>query len=273
VDLKAPLLTALTLLLCSCGTADRPLTRQQISTIPDLEVVVGVAQDTLAVQEIDPVSLPPPTPQTSSSYQHSGYHRHRHSYRNNQAASDADLGAAVGEAVVMLIVGAVSARQESRRQALQARAAPLRQALDGYDFRAELMQVTSDSLSGVQLTKINVLPTPLTNSYDLPVRWAYDRSTASAVLFFFVSYSFDEGRGGYGLTFKSQALIFPKATDLKALRRRPDEANPIAEGNAIHLKKVEYYLPYDGGPNIREVLKLGAQALAAQLAADLEPAN
>ena len=93
------------------------------------------------------------------------------------------------------------------------------------------------------------------------------------MLFFFVSYSFDEGRGGYGLTFKSQAQIFPKTADLKSLRRRPNEANPIAEGNAIHLRKVEYFLPYDGGPNIREVLKLGAQALAGYLAADLEPAQ
>lgn len=273
MDLRALSLSVIALLLCGCS-AERSLTRQQINSIPDLEVVVGVAQETLAVQDIEPFPMPTLPSQSSPSYSSSSYrHGRRNNYSSSSSSSDAALGAAIGEAVVLLIAGAISARQESRRMAIQARAAPLKQALDGYDFRAELLQATTDALSGVRSVKVNVQPAVLTNSYDLPVRWAHDRSTASAVLFFFVSYSFDEGRGGYGLTFKSQALIFPKTADLKALRRRPDEANPIAEGNAIHLRKVEYFLPYDGGPNIRDVLKLGAQALAGYLAADLEPAK
>lgn len=274
MDLKVSTLAVVSLLLCGC--AETTLTRQQIAAIPELDVVVGVAQDTLAVQQIDPMPIPLPQP-TSTAYQPTPVYRapprNKAAARAQRAEANAALGAAIGEAIVALIVVGIALHQERRRADLEARAAPLKQALDGYDFRAELLQTTTDALSKVQSVKVAVQPAVLTESTDAMVRAVHARSTASAVLFFLVTYSFEEGGGGYGLAFRSTALVFPKAAPLMALRRRPNDADPIAEGNAIHLKKVEFFLPYDPQADIRAVLRQGAYGLANQLASDLEPAK
>lgn len=248
---KALFLAVVSLLLCGC--AERSLTRQQISTIPELEVVVGVAQNELAIQQIDPI-------------QPLDY---RSTYRP-ATGSDGALAVVAAEALVAIIVGGVAGRQQSRRTELQARAAILKQALDGYDFRAELLDATKATLAQVRSVKVDVRSWALTNTFDGTLRRAYADSTASAVLFFLVAYSLEEGRAGYGLVFRSNVFVFPKSTALKALRRRPDDADPVADGNAIHRKTVEFFLPYDGKADIKEVLRRGAWGLAAQLAADLE---
>lgn len=251
MHLQALALAIVALLLGGC--AERSLTRQQLSSIPQIDVVVGVAQDELALQRIEPFQAQlPRTYQTTTS-------------------PDAALGAAIGEAVVGIILIAIAAKRERRRMELQAYAAPVKQALQGYDFRPDLLSATQDTLTKVRSVKVDVQPMVLTDSLAGTVRSAYERSTANAVLFFLAAYSFEEGNGGYGLAFRSSAMMFPKATDLRALRRRPNDADPVAEGNAIHLKTAEVFLPYDGRADIRDVVKQGAQALAAQLAADLEP--
>lgn len=251
---QALALAIVALLLSGC--AEKTLTRQQLSSIPEIEVVVGVGQDELALQRIEPFQsqLPMSTYRTTTS-------------------PDAALGVAVGEAVVMIIAAAIVGRRERRIMELKAYAAPVKQALQGYDFRPDLLSATQEALTRVRAVKVDVQPWVLTSSLSGTVRLAYERSTASAVLFFLAAYSFEEGNGGYGLAFRSSAMIFPKSADLKALRRRPNDADPVDEGNAIHLKTAEVFLPYDGRADIREVVKQGARALAAQLAADLEPAK
>ena len=254
MHLQALALAIVALLLSGC--AERSLTRQQLSSIPEIDVVVGVAQDELALQRIEPFQAQMPTS----------------TYRTT-TSPDAALGAAVGEAVVMIIAAAIVGRRERRIMELKAYAAPARQALQGYDFRPDLLSATQDALTKVRSVKVDVQPVVLTDSLAGTVRQAYERSRASAVLFFLAAYSFEEGNGGYGLAFRSSAMMFPKSADLKALRRRPNDADPVDEGNAIHLKTAEIFVPYDGRANIREVVKQGARALAAQLAADLEPAK
>ena len=254
MPLQALALAIVALLLSGC--AEKSLTRQQLSSIPQIDVVVGVAQDELALQRIEPFQAQLPT----STYK-------------TTTSPDAALGAAVGEAVVGIILVAVAGRRERRRMELQAYAAPAKQALQGYDFRPDLLSATQDALTKVRSVKLDVQPAVLTDSLAETVRLAYQRSTTSAVLFFLAAYSFEEGNGGYGLAFRSSAMMFPKAADLRALRRRPNDADPVDEGNAIHLKTAEIFLPYDGRADIRGVVKQEAQALAAHLAADLEPAK
>jgi hypothetical protein len=254
VHLQALALAIVALLLSGC--AERSLTRQQLSSIAEIDVVVGVAQDELALQRIEPFQAQMPTS----------------TYRTT-TSPDAALGAAVGEAVIMIIAAAIVGRRDRRIMELKAYAAPAKQALQGYDFRPDLLSATQDTLTKVRSVKVDVQPVVLTDSLAGTVRQAYERSTASAVLFFLAAYSFEEGNGGYGLAFRSSAMMFPKSAGLKALRRRPNDADPVDEGNAIHLKTAEIFLPYDGRADIREVVKQGARALAAQLAADLEPAK
>jgi hypothetical protein len=100
---------------------------------------------------------------------------------------------------------------------------------------------------------------------DSQRRIAFDRSQASAVLFSRVSYKFLEGK----VVVTASNLMYPKARALMALRTKPNDANPLDDGNVIYRRTFTFTRRGVTRDNVRESLGEGLSNVAWQLAADL----
>lgn len=162
----------------------------------------------------------------------------------------------------VLIAAAIDVkREESARKA----AAPILEAVRGFDFRAE-MQRAIDEESARQPRL------PLRGGWQLETvdspshrRGVYDGSSASAVLFVQVDYRLESGV----IHVDARAQLVPKAASLAALRPAPKDDDPLAEGNAIYLKKFSFKRQAVTADNAAAALAEGARSVASQLIADL----
>lgn len=249
--MKAAVLAILALVLGGCTA--RSLTTEQMAGIAEVEVSVGAAQAIPFVKaspSADPAKRQPID--TSKGVGHVA----------SELVSNAwaDTSAAVAD--------------DQRRQAVSSRFSSFVRAMGTYDFAPDMLAATKNELAKVTTIKLEVRPPPLDLRAAALRRSIYEQSRASAVLFFFVEYSFRELYGvDYVLAFDATAVILPRSDDLKKLRRRPDDADPLADGNAIYRRHFADSIKYRAGDDVPAMFRQAAQRLASALAQDLNKAK
>lgn len=233
------------LAVAATGCQVHSLTRQQISTLVSVDVVVCVDQSDLFVTRI---STPEPVDST---------------IKTSSGKTDTTASAIVG--VIGAVVRGIDRAQRQRE--LDERARLIRQALAGYDFRAVVLEAARTELAKVTSVQMSVRQDVQTNCQEPIQRVILDRSTAVNLLFYSMSYMLTES-GEIVLSFGSSAIVYSKSNALHEARARPDPGNPVATGNAIYFQHFHYDVPYDGRRDVREIFRSAAFALAAKLAAD-----
>lgn len=149
---------------------------------------------------------------------------------------------------------------------LKGRADRINAALPTFDYPADALQATRTAFARVDRLDLTISPDVIRNGTAgaLP---AYEASTASAVLFFVYGFVLEE-QGA--IRFEGWAWLMPKSPALKRFRPQPDDANPLAFGNAIYRKTFRFWKNPPSTPSeIHAVFVEGANAVAAKAAADL----
>lgn len=161
----------------------------------------------------------------------------------------------------LIVIAIDSARQSSAER----EAAPLLESLQGFDFRNVMMEASVDALNNINRVRLVLRPRVESVDSESAKRIAYDESSESAVLFCRVGYKYQSGN----LLVTANAEIYPKKTALKQYRFKPEEANPLNDGNAIYRKSFHFIKQAVNPNTIRESLQEAAISVSKQLAADL----
>lgn len=159
-----------------------------------------------------------------------------------------------------------AAIDEMRQTAAQRSAAPILQALRTYDFRRVMLAALADDLGRVHRLRLRAPWTLSIVDSESHRRGLFDASSASAVLFCRVNYRLESGN----LLVTAIAEMFPKATDLAGFRPRPNDANPIAEGNALYRKTFTFTAQNVIAETVAGALTEGAGNIAFQVLSDLD---
>lgn len=165
------------------------------------------------------------------------------------------------------LIGALvaTAIDSARQSSAEKEAAPILNSLRDYDFRVVMLKASNDALTQIDKLKFDIPLRVDQVSSDSARRIAFDQSTASAVLFCKVGYRLEHGR----LIVNATAEMYPKVAALKAFRAKPDESNPLSEGNAIYRKTFTSVKQAITPNNVQASLSEAAANVARQLAADL----
>lgn len=142
---------------------------------------------------------------------------------------------------------------------------PIIEALQGFNFQAELLAATTARVEALPNIKVIVRPTVDTVGTTSAARNLYDESKETSVLFFVVGYALVSG----DLVLEAAARIYPKSAELNHFRTKPNEKNPLDIGNSIYSNKLRVVRQSVTPANIRANLLDAINQLAAQLAADL----
>jgi hypothetical protein len=159
----------------------------------------------------------------------------------------------------------VQAIDEARRANAQKAQLTVVEAVNDFDFRARMANQVSAEFARVQSLRLRTPVQLETVDSDSQRRIAFDRSQASAVLFSRVAYKFLEGK----IVVTASNLMYPKARTLMALRTKPNDANPLDDGNVIYRRTFTFTRRAVTRDNVRESLGEGLSNVAWQLAADL----
>jgi hypothetical protein len=159
----------------------------------------------------------------------------------------------------------VQAIDEARRANAQKAQLTVVEAVNDFDFRTRMANQLSAEFARVQSLRLRTPVQLETVDSDSQRRIAFDRSQASAVLFSRVSYKFLEGK----VVVTASNLMYPKARALMALRTKPNDANPLDDGNVIYRRTFTFTRRGVTRDNVRESLGEGLSNVAWQLAADL----
>jgi hypothetical protein len=161
----------------------------------------------------------------------------------------------------LIVAGVDSARQSSAEKA----AAPILNTLQGYDFNAVMLAATTETLGKTNNLKFAMPLRVSTVDSDSAKRIAFDQSKSSSILFCRVNYRLESGN----LIVVAHAEMYPKADALKQFRSKPQDSNPLDEGNAIYRKTFTFTKQAITPTNIKNSLAEAAKSLSEQLAADL----
>jgi len=126
----------------------------------------------------------------------------------------------------------VQAIDESRRASAQKAQITVVEAVNDFDFRTRMANQLSAEFGRVQSLRLRTPVQLETIDSDSQRRIAFDRSQASAVLFSRVSYKFLEGK----IVVTASNLMYPKARGLMPLRAKPNDSNPLDDGNVIYRR-------------------------------------
>lgn len=161
----------------------------------------------------------------------------------------------------LIAAGVDSARQSSAEKT----AAPILETLRGYDFNAVMLAEVTETLGKTENLKFAMPLRVDTVDSDSAKRIAFDKSKASAVLFCRVYYRLESGN----LIVTSNLEMFPKDNALKQFRSKPQDSNPIDEGNAIYRKTFTFTKQAITSTNVKSGLAEAAKSLSKQMAEDL----
>jgi len=161
-----------------------------------------------------------------------------------------------------LLVAGIDA---ARRSAAESDAAPILTQLHDYDFRTVMKTASNEAVGKIQEVKFAAPLDVDTINSSTQKRILFDKSSASAVLFIDVGYRLQSGN----LYISANAVMFPKSDKLLAFRKKPNDSEPLDNGNAIYRKTFDYSLMNVGAADIKGDLTEGANSIASQLAADL----
>lgn len=120
----------------------------------------------------------------------------------------------------------------SRRSSAEQDAAPILESLQSYDFRNVMMEASVGALNNLDKVRLVMPPRVEVVESESARRIAYDQSSESAILFCRIGYKYQSGN----LIVTANAEIYPKKILLKQYRIRPEETNPLNDGNAIYRK-------------------------------------
>jgi hypothetical protein len=161
-----------------------------------------------------------------------------------------------------LVMAAVdSSRQSSAKEA----AAPVIEALRDYDFRAVMLGALTNELAKVDPVKYSIPQRVEVLKSDSLRRIAFDQSTASAIFFCDVGYRLESGN----LIVTVSVDMYPKTDALKQYRYKPEETNPLDNGNVIYKKFFTLSQQAVTPTSIKENMSEAAGNLARHIAADL----
>ena len=159
----------------------------------------------------------------------------------------------------------VAAIDEARRTSAQKALVGITDAVNGFDFRGRMSKQLSAELARVQSVRMQVPVQLEITDTDSQRRIAYDRTTASAVLFTRVNYKLIDGK----LSVVATAVMYPKAKALMALRPIPNNSDVLNEGNQIYRHSFAFIKQAITRDNVRDGLAEGLANVAWQLAADI----
>lgn len=161
-----------------------------------------------------------------------------------------------------LLASAIDARRQSDAQKI---ATPILDALKGYDFRAVMARAIADEQARRPALPMRTPWWLETVDSEDHRRGLYAAAKDGAVLFVAVRYRLEAGN----LQVNADARMFPKSAALASFRPAPDDANPLAEGNAIYRKSFVVMRQNLSPYNVAAVLSDAAASIAEQLLADL----
>ena len=223
--LKVIALTIFMVALSGCVTPQIPLTKQAQKNIDQVEAILVIPQKNLNI------TVPSTNPGNTG---------------------------LIGVLVVAIID---SSRQSSAERA----AVPMMESLRDYDFRAVILDASTNALAKIDKVKVSMPLRVETEASVTARRSAFEQSTASAILFCNVNYRVESGN----LIVNAYVNMYPKVDVLKQFREKPVENNPIDIGNAIYRKTFTFTKQAVTASNIKESLSEAATSVAAQLATDL----
>jgi len=169
---------------------------------------------------------------------------------------------AVGGVVGVLVAAAI----DSRLQADAEKAAtPILESSRDYNFRAAMLDASTEELSKVDKIKFALPLRVKTEESESARRVAFDQSTASALLFCNVGYRLESGN----LIVTATAEMYPKVDSLKQFRIKPNSSNPLGNGNAIYRKVFTLAKQSVTPTTVNEKLSEAVADVARELAADL----
>lgn len=169
---------------------------------------------------------------------------------------------AVGGVVGVLVAAAI----DSRLQADAEKAAtPILESSRDYNFRAAMLDASTEELSKVDKIKFALPLRIKTEESESTRRVAFDQSTASALLFCNVGYRLESGN----LIVTATAEMYPKVDSLKQFRIKPNSSNPLGSGNAIYRKVFTLAKQSVTPTTVNEKLSEAVADVARELAADL----
>lgn len=148
---------------------------------------------------------------------------------------------------------------------VKAESVPIIDALQGFNFQAELLAATTARIGALSNIKVVVRPTVDTVGTTSAARILYDESKETSVLLFVVGYGLISG----DLVLEAAARIYPKSPELNQFRPKPNDKDPLDIGNAIYNNKLRVSISAVTPANIRANLLDAINQITAQLAADL----
>ena len=176
--------------------------------------------------------------------------------------STGGAGGIAGIFVVAVIDGIRSARAQSD-------AAPIRAALQGFDFQAELLAALTTKLEALPNVKVAMRPTTIVSGNSADAARAYAESQDTSVLLMNARYSLESG----DLVISLGMALYPKSEELKRFRPKPNDKDPLALGNALfHIRPVVKKNAVTAA-NIRTAVSDAIEQLARSAAATLRQAN
>ncbi len=154
----------------------------------------------------------------------------------------------------------------ARRSTAEKEASSILEQLHDYDFRTVMKQASNEAATKIHKIKFNAPLGVEKIGSASQKRIVFDNSSSSAVLFVDVGYQLQSGN----LNIAANATMYPKSGDLLQFRKKPDEIDPLATGNAIY-RKTFYFTRFNvTAADIKVNLTDGADSIASQLFADLK---
>ncbi len=139
-------------------------------------------------------------------------------------------------------------------------------AMQDFSFKEAFFEAATSKLSALPGVKITMRPEVNTAAAPEATRRLYEESHDASVLFVSARLALNSG----DLVLTASASIFPKASQLMPLRPKPNDANPLAFGNAIYRDTVTAVRKSVTPDDIRARLTEAINEVTDKLAADLE---
>ncbi|MCX7108894.1 MAG: hypothetical protein NTX45_01955 [Proteobacteria bacterium] len=155
---------------------------------------------------------------------------------------------------------------DSWRQSIaEKNAAPIIQQLQNYDFRTVMLNILTAETPKIVTIKFRT-PSRLETIYsESQKRISFDQSSSSVVMFTTVGYRLESGN----LYVISNVEMYPKSESLFKFRNKPNDSNPIDNGNVIYRKMFSFTRQAVTADNIKDSLGEGASSITKQIVADL----
>lgn len=169
---------------------------------------------------------------------------------------------AVGGVVGVLVAAAIDTRLQADAEKA---AIPILESSRDYNFRAALLDASTDELSKIDKVKFALPLSVKVDESESARKIAFDQSTASALLFCNVDYRLESGK----LIVTAKAEMYPKIDSLKQFRIKPNGSNPLGNGNAIYRKVFTLAKESVTPTTVNEKLSEAVADVARQLAADI----